>query len=167
MAANLPPPSMPPPGGPGGMPFTNTVLVTSAPSFLHSFHAVREWLFPCGSTRTALFYPRPPKRTFGTEDDEKEGADNSAEAPKKITILITLGHPDVAIKFLGSFKEFTSRLDERYSDIDAYMVPNSPDIPLPPPVVDKETSTILGEKLWQNFVSLEASHNCIKAFYER
>jgi hypothetical protein len=68
-----------------------------------------------------------------------------------------MGHPDVAIKFLASFKEFTSRLDERYNDIQAYMVPISPDVPLPPPLVDEETSKVLGEKLWQNFVGLEAS----------
>jgi hypothetical protein len=149
-------------GGGGGMPFTNTVLITSAPTFLHSFHAVREWLYPCGSTRTVVFYPRPKRKFVQAEDDpasiEKENdATATAKPPSKITILVTMGHPDAAIKFLASFKEFAGRLDERYSDIDAFMVPNSPDVPLPPPVVDLETSTVLGEKLWQNFVSLEAS----------
>jgi PWI domain len=150
-ATHLPPPPMP--GGGGAMPFTNTVLITSAPSFLHSFHAMREWLYPCGSTRTVVFYPRP-KRSFASDSDKKE---DNEPPPQKITILVTMGHPDAAIKFLASFKEFVSRLDERYSQIDAYMVPNSPDVPLPPPVVDQETSSVLGEKLWQNFVSLEAS----------
>jgi hypothetical protein len=168
----------------GGMPFTNTILITSAPSFLHSFRSIREWLYPCGSIRTAIFYPRPPKQQFHNNKttDENDGEHNAAgddnhtgttsgaiklkdeQAPtfkekteEKITVLVTLGHPDVAIKFLASFKEFTSRLDERYHDIQAYMVPNSPDVPLPPPIVDEETSRVLGEKLWQNFVGLEAS----------
>ncbi|KAG7353479.1 PWI domain containing protein [Nitzschia inconspicua] len=153
----LHPPVMPPGGGGGGMPFTNTILITSAPSFLHSYHAIREWLYPCGSTRTAVFYPRPPKRHFGQENKDDKGSAEVEPPPKKISVLVTMGHPDAAIKFLASFKEFATRLDERYSDIDAFMVPNSPDVPLPPPVVDNETSTVLGEKLWQNFVSLEAS----------
>ena len=160
-------------GGGGGMPFTTTILITSAPSFLHSFRSIREWLYPCGSIRTAIFYPRPPKQFHNnkTENDEENNnaGDNTAKVKEeqqqqeegstseKITVLVTMGHPDVAIKFLASFKEFTSRLDERYHDIQAYMVPNSPDVPLPPPLVDEETSKVLGEKLWQNFVGLEAS----------
>ena len=122
------------------MPFTSTVLVTAAPNFLHSFRAVREWLYPCGSTRTAVFYPRAGKNS---EEEEV--------LPPKITILVTFGHPDAAVKFLASFQEFSGRLDERYNQMDAYMVPNAPELPLPPPVADEETKTVLGEKLWQNF----------------
>jgi hypothetical protein len=161
---SLPPP--PPRGGGGGigggMPFTNTVLITAAPSFLHSFRAVREWLYPCGTTRSAIFHPRVPKRKRDDDGDAEVdgGTDGDAEPPshtKKINILVTMSHPDSALKFLGSFKEFASRLDERYHQIQAYMVPSSPDVPLPPPFVDDETQKVLGEKLWQNFVSLEAS----------
>jgi hypothetical protein len=128
------------------MPFTNTVLITSAPNFLNSFRTVREWLYPCGSTRAAVFYPR-----------RKDNDDEPQPVPKKVTVLVTFGHPDAAVKFLASFKEFSSRLDERYNQMDAYMVPNSPEIPLPPPVADRETTTVLGEKLWQNFVGIEAA----------
>jgi hypothetical protein len=67
-----------------------------------------------------------------------------------------MSHPDGALKFLGSFKQFSSRLDERYNSIQAYMVPASKDVPLPPPMLDEETQQVLGEKLWQNFVSLES-----------
>jgi hypothetical protein len=145
MGNNLPLPPLPlplPPGGAGGgggggvMPFTNTVLITSAPRFLHSFHAVREWLYPCGSTRTVIFYPRPKRKNVQAEENDpktiknEDDNDDIMALPKKITILITMGHPDAAIKFLASFKEFSRRLDERYNDIDAFMVPNSPDVPL-------------------------------------
>lgn len=166
--SNLPPP---PPGGPGGppppgelpvppmppmqprnvggapprIPFTPTILLTDAPDFLHSFKAIREWLYPCGSIRSTFFFYNGQKN----EDDElPPGA--------KFSVLITMSHPDGAIKFLGSFKQFTSRLDDRYNQIQAYMVPASPDIPLPPPLLDEETQKVLGEKLWQNFVGLES-----------
>ncbi|KAL3925813.1 MAG: hypothetical protein SGILL_000161 [Bacillariaceae sp.] len=174
-AAPPPPTNLPPPppmttgGGPpppGGMPFTNTVLITSAPSFLHSFHTIREWLYACGSIRTAVFYPRA-KRYKGDDDDEAaESKDDAGDAPstsgssaKKITALVTFSHPDAAVKFIASFQKFSGRLDERYSDMDTFMVPNpnAYNIPLPPAVVDDETSTVLGAKLWENFVGIESS----------
>lgn len=177
-----PPPSVVPRGtgggGGGGTPFTNIILIIDAPAFLHSYRAVREWLYPCGTTRSAVFDPRLPKRNNKRDDDGGDAADGQDDvvvgrdddnsnkdendeddttAKKKVNILVTMSHPDSALKFLGCFKEFTSRLDERYSQIQAYMVPSSPDVPLPPVFVDVETQKVLGEKLWQNFVSLEAS----------
>ena len=67
-----------------------------------------------------------------------------------------MSHADGALKFLGAFRQFASHLDERYHTLQAYMVPASPDLPLPPPLLDEETQKVLGEKLWQNFVSLES-----------
>mmetsp|Transcript_12576 Transcript_12576/g.30432 ORF Transcript_12576/g.30432 Transcript_12576/m.30432 type:complete len:494 (-) Transcript_12576:77-1558(-) len=157
----VPPPHMQPmnrrpggPPGPGGLPFTTTVLVTGLPSFLHSFRSLRQWIFPCGTMRTVIFYPRPPR--IDTDDSVNEKKKEET-APKKVTALVTLSHPDVAVKFVASFKDFSTRLDERYNAMQAYMVPTSPDVPLPPPVLDAEATKILGEKLWQNFVSLEGS----------
>lgn len=159
------------------MPFTPTVLITSAPSFLHSFRAVREWLQPCGTARVAVFHPRVPSRRRrdgggdggesealppdGGGDGEGRGGHLSPSSPsppanRKVQILVTMAHPDSALKFVGSFPEFAKRLDERYHTIQAHMVPSSPDLPLPPPTVDEETRRVLGEKLWQNFVGLEA-----------
>ena len=66
-----------------------------------------------------------------------------------------MSHADGAIKLLGSFKRFVSRLDARYNQIQAYMVPASPDIPLPPPLLDEETQEVLGQKLWDYFIGLE------------
>jgi hypothetical protein len=152
----LPPPSLPTPAmnvhgsdsNPASravqrIPFTTTLLLTQVPSFLHSSKSLREWLYPCGLARNAVFYP-------------KKKGDEELSSTKKCTVLVTMSHPDGAIRFLGSFKKFTSRLDDRYNQIQAYMVPASPDMPLPPPLLDEETQATLGEKLWQNFVSLES-----------
>lgn len=67
-----------------------------------------------------------------------------------------MSHPDGACKLLGAFKQFASRLDDRYNTLQAYMVPANKDIPLPPPLLDEESQQVLGEKLWQNFVTAEA-----------
>ncbi|CAJ1944545.1 unnamed protein product [Cylindrotheca closterium] len=148
-----PPVGLPPPGATGmpllpmgggapRTPFTPNVLITNVPAFLHSFKSIREWLYPCGSARTAVFYP-------------KQNEDEELPASAKFAVLVTMSHPDGAVKLLGSFKRFASRLDERYNQIQAYMVPASPDIPLPPPLLDEETQEVLGKKLWDYFVGLE------------
>jgi len=139
-ATGLPPPPMA--GGAPRMPFTPTVLITNVPAFLHSFKSIREWLYPCGSARTAVFYP-------------KQNEDEELPPTAKFSVLVTMSHPDGAIKLLGSFKRFASRLDERYNQLQAYMVPASPDIPLPPPLLDEETQEVLGNKLWDYFIGLE------------
>jgi hypothetical protein len=130
-------------GAPPRNPFTPTILLTNAPAFLHSYKSVREWMYPCGSARNAVFYP-------------KKNEDEELPPSAKVTVLVTMSHPDGAIKFLGSFKQFASRLDQRYNQMQAYMVPASPDMPLPPPMLDEETQKVLGDKLWQNFLSLES-----------
>lgn len=171
-AAGLPPPPMggpPPPGVPGlpppptaaagaghgappRIPFTPTLLLTKVPPFLHTFRAVRDWMYPCGSVRNCVFHPR--NKALNAEDDGDE--DLALPSTARITILVTMSHPDGACKFLGAFKNFTSRLDERYNDLQALMVPASKDVPLPPPLLDEESQQVLGEKLWQNFVAAES-----------
>lgn len=81
---------------------------------------------------------------------------------KKKTVLVNMINPDQALKVVASFKNFSAQLDDRYKDIRCYMVPSSPDIPLPPPLVDETTKKVLGEKLWHNFVSLETSQSDAK-----
>ena len=198
---NLPPPPSGPPmmGGPpqlmshrggvgGGMggrsPFTNTILITNMPPFFLGYQQVRDWLYPCGTAKTCLFYPRVPKRkknnNSNSNDDDgdnnktvgdiemmianneggevKEGNESNTNNNKK-TVLINMINPDQALKVVASFKAFAGQLDDRYNDIRCYMVPSSPDIPLPPPLVDETTKKVLGEKLWHNFVSLETSYS--------
>ena len=167
LPGGLPPPGglpMPPvhtqqrlgPGpGPGRHPrniFTPTVLLTDVPPFLHSFRAIRDWLYPCGSARNCIFYPRMKKDDDDDGDDDNENVDKN----QKVTVLITMSHPDGASKFVGSFKKFASKLDERYNQMQAFMVPANADIPLPPPLLDEDSQQVLGEKLWTNFVNLES-----------
>lgn len=130
-------------------PFTPTVLLTRVPPFLHTFRVAREWLFPCGGVRSVTFYPRRQ------EDDDGDPIDLPSDA--RISLLVTFSHPDGACKLLGAFKHFASRLDDRYSGLQAYMVPANKDVPLPPPLLDEESQQLLGEKLWQNFVAAESS----------
>lgn len=167
----------------GRSPFTNTILVTNLPSFFTGYQQVRDWLYPCGTAKTCLFYPRVPKRkaknSNGGDDNavggapatgekdiemvaaheggEGKGNESDAKTNKKKTVLVNMINPDQALKVVASFKIFSGHLDDRYNDIRCYMVPVSPDIPLPPPLVDETTKKILGEKLWHNFTSLELS----------
>ena len=150
----LPVPPMPPKMQQRGTPYTNTVLLTQVPAFLNSLRSVREWLYPVGSVRTVIFYPR--KSGEGDENDNKANGEPEAN-DSKITVLVTMSHNDGAMKLVGSFQQFLSHLDERYEKFHADMVPASPDIPLPPAFVDDETKRVLGEKLWRNFIDLESA----------
>eukprot|EP00536_Pseudo-nitzschia_multiseries_P003757 jgi/Psemu1/284644/fgenesh1_pg.59_\ len=188
-----PPPPMPMPmpivmpphrGGGGGMgrsPFTNTVLITNIPSFFTGYQQVRDWLYPCGTAKSCLFYPRPPKRNNKKEGsgsgngdpyDGEGGANNDssrrvgggdgdgsdANRTKKKAVLVNMLNPDQAMKVVASFRKFSDKLDDRYKGIRCCMVPSAPDVPLPPPLVDETAQTVLGEKLWHNFIGLETAH---------
>lgn len=171
-------------GGGGGMggrsPFTNTILITNMPPFFIGYQQVRDWLYPCGTAKTCLFYPRVPKRKKNNNNNNSDDGDNNKAVGdiemmianeggevkdgnetnnKKKTVLINMINPDQALKVVASFKMFAGQLDDRYKDIRCYMVPSSPDIPLPPPLVDETTKKVLGEKLWHNFISLETSYS--------
>jgi len=140
-------------------------------------------LYPCGTAKACVFYPRVPKRNKKNKgedpvDDSEEGGgqgegeiettttndgDNMAmtmktndlKNRKKVTVLVNMLSPDQALKVVACFKHFTSQLDDQYKDMRCYMVPSSPDVPLPPPLVDETTQKVLGEKLLKNFNSLE------------
>ena len=192
--AILPPPPMPPPmlappppmtmampmqmphrggGGMGGRsPFTNTILITNLPPFFGGYQQVRDWLYPCGTAKTCLFYPRLPKRKKNHDNNNNNHNNtnsidvemvtseesNNNNNNKKKTVLVNMLNPDQALKVVASFQHFGGQLDERYKDIRCYMVPSSPDIPLPPPLIDETSKTVLGDKLWNNFVGLETAH---------
>ena len=74
--------------------------------------------------------------------DAKEGNDEN----KKKTVLVNMLNPDQALKVVASFKTFSAQLDDRYKDIRCYMVPSSPDIPLPPPLADEISKNIVSLK---------------------
>ena len=161
------PPVMAPRGGMGLSPFTNTILITNMPHFFIGYQQVRDWLYPCGTAKTCLFYPRMPKRKKPTNEDDPSGLDvdmvanegGDANENKTKTVLINMLNPDQALKVVASFKNFSDQLDDRYKDIRCYMVPSSPDIPLPPPLMDETSKKVLGDKLWSNWQSLETSYS--------
>lgn len=156
----------------GRSPFTNTILITNLPPFFIGYQQVRDWLYPCGTAKTCLFYPRAPKRKKKTADEEENASsagadiemianegDDAKDGNNKKTVLVNMLNPDQALKVTASFKNFSFQLDDRYKDIRCHMVPSSPDIPLPPPLVDETSKKVLGDKLWHNFVSLETSYS--------
>lgn len=76
---------------------------------------------------------------------------------KTFTVLVNMLNPDQALKVVACFKAFTKQLESRYQDMRCYMVPSSPDVPLPPPLVDETTQKVLSEKLVQNFTTFQNS----------
>ena len=165
-------------GGMGGRsPFTNTILITNIPPFFIGYQQVRDWLYPCGTAKTCLFYPRPPKRKKDSGEHSSSSSNNNTtggdvemvttsgeggaaakDNGKDRTVLVNMINPDQAMKVVASFKKFSDKLDDRHKGIRCCMVPSSPDLPLPPPLVDETAQKVLGEKLWHNFVTLETVH---------
>ena len=143
--------------GPPRNPYTNQILLTDIPPFLHSLAAIREWLYPCGTTRTVVLYPKPKTSDDDNENKKDDKGATKEEAEEKGTALITMSHPDAAVKVVGSFPVFSAHLDERYNGIQVYLIPPSPELPLPPISMDKETKQVLGEKLWSQWITLESN----------
>ena len=78
----------------------------------------------------------------------------------KISALLTMSHADAALKVITAFRHFHQKLkdggqDDEYLSFAAHSVPTSPDIPLPPAVMDKETIMVLGDKLYEAFQQLK------------
>jgi len=130
MSQVAPPP--PPSGGPPPPPPPNSLPPPPPPGLMPS----------AGGPPTGA--PRIP------EEDNK----TNTETPIS-SALLTFSHHEGACKLLASFKALLAKLDDRYNRMRAYMVPLSPDLPLPPPMVDPELIDPLADKLWQNLVRLE------------
>jgi hypothetical protein len=161
----------------------NTVLLTHLPSFLHSVRAVREWMGPCGSARTVLFLPLSvdPMEDIVMDKEVSEETESSKKT-KTITALVTLSHADAAAKLMAAFRHFQQKLSaasteaateaeatteqadapQSMSDIQAYLVPNHPDIPLKPVTMDPETALILGDRLFSSWQSLSQGNSSNK-----
>jgi len=168
-------------GGGHGMrsPFTNTVLITNVPYFFHGYQQIREFLYPCGTVKSCVFNPRVPKKhnkknkgedpagdteTAMTTNNDGDDTmmttttnDGKNRSKKKVTVLVTMLNPDQALKVVIAFKNFTRYLDDKYKDIRCFMIPSSPDVPLPPPFVNGANTILLGKKLLHNFTSYEAT----------
>jgi hypothetical protein len=134
------------------------VLLTNVPPFLHGARPMRSWaLAGGGGVRSIVMVPPPPilkpgetLKTIGSPSHEKV----------RISALLTMSHADAALKVITAFRHFQQKLkdggqDEEYLNFTAHSVPTNPDIPLPPAVMDKETVTVLGDKLYEAFQQLK------------
>ena len=76
-----------------------------------------------------------------------------------------MSHADAALKVITAFRHFHQKLKDETGNDDtteqeqsssyltfaAHAVPSNPDIPLPPALMDRETVTVLGTKLYEAF----------------
>ena len=179
VAVALPPP---PPAAAAMMraPPPSTVLLTNVPSFLHSVRSLREWIHSSGgNARTILFLPAvaDPNNDSSTSTSTTTATANvgAATTPEgrgePITALVTLSHADGAAKFVAALAHVQSKLsttaaaaaatsrtdapkdEEAATTIEAHLVPNLAEVPLPPITMDPETVEILSNNLldaWQN-----------------
>jgi hypothetical protein len=148
----------------------NTVLLTHLPSFLHSVRAIREWIGPCGNSRTVLFVP--PVQDPGNTDMDilAELTGDTGTSSTNITALVTLSHADAAAKLIAAFRHFQQQLSATSTEeagafteeagastatiMEAYLVPNHPDIPLKPVHMDPEVAQVLGDKLMASYLNI-------------
>ena len=105
----------PPPSRPAiSLPASNVVLLTNVPAALQG--CLREWLVPCGPTRTTLIYE--PKKQCGNSDNDVDAAPTPT-----FTALVTMMHGEGAGKLVYAA--------EQLGFFKAYLVPASPDRLLP------------------------------------
>jgi hypothetical protein len=192
---------------------TTIVLLTNVPACLHHPRAVRDWIVSCGNARSVMLVPPPPKpkrskakkslaasdgnkdsaveeaddnddESDDDDDDEEEDRDlvPSSKLPT-VTGLVTMSHPEAAVRFVAAFKSFHAKLVSSLpSDDDddddssknknsaetkkfaAHLVPlSNPEIPLPPLAAGLDPAVVeaLGKQLhknYQNWKSGERNH---------
>eukprot|EP00548_Thalassiothrix_antarctica_P015239 CAMPEP_0194180780 /NCGR_PEP_ID=MMETSP0154-20130528/18350_1 /TAXON_ID=1049557 /ORGANISM="Thalassiothrix antarctica, Strain L6-D1" /LENGTH=437 /DNA_ID=CAMNT_0038896559 /DNA_START=25 /DNA_END=1338 /DNA_ORIENTATION=+ len=157
----LPPPPPPPIVGmpppivsnttrPTSLPPSNVVLLTGVPSFLHQCLAT--WILPCGPTRTIVWYPKQ----LSLLEDEK--TDNVSKSTISTMALVTMMHGDGAWKLVYTI----SKLREENSDssivignLKAHLVPASPDILLPPIIVEESIGNQIQAAMVKKYVELK------------
>ena len=161
----LPPPPMRMMGGPPGamMKRPLQVLLTNVPPFLHGARPMRSWaLAGGGGVRSIVMVPPPPILKPGETlvVPQIDSISSSSDEKVRISALLTMSHADAALKVITAFRHFHQKLkdegqDDEYLNFTAHAVPTNPDIPLPPAVMDKETVTVLGDKLYEAFQQLK------------
>ena len=146
----------------GGMPpraaLPTTILLTNLPVFLQSNRGIRDFIASCGSARSVLIYPPPPKYDENgniiPENDQK--TEESIPPPETSTALVVMSHTDGALRLAASFRRFKERLsDENFAAFSIYSVPTNPDIPVPPLGLDAASVETLSDKLMTVFQQLQ------------
>jgi hypothetical protein len=124
----------------------NQVLLVNVPTILHNSHSLREFLLPCGNTRSILFVPP----IAGPNDNSKK-----TDASIPVTALLTLSHADAALRVVSGLKQLMKDDDTLPPNFQTHLVPTNPDIPLPPAMMDSESMQVLAEKLQQSLESVK------------
>lgn len=133
--ATLPPPGVPPPpptippqahAPPPLLPVaaSNVVLLRNVPKFLQSYTKLRDLILPCGPARKIL-----------------------VNAYNQMA-LVTMMHGDGALK-LTCVIEYLSQQQAEIAQLQAQLVPASPDIPMPVPQLEEGIIKSVAEELWK------------------
>lgn len=155
------------------------LLLTNVPECLRGSRQLRGWLQAGsgGGVRSVVLIPQSQQPSQSQAAQSSSSSSNPAAEeqdaagpnvqPNSVTALVTLAHADAALKVLTAFRRFQQKLREAASDDDdesssnkfskfaAHAVPGDPDVPLPPAVMDRETVTVLGDKLYGAFRQFE------------
>ena len=115
------------------------ILLTNVPESLNTTRSIREWIIKVAAARSILLVPP-----------------TTGKIPA--TALITMSHPEAAVKLLTAIRHFIKTLDSEKDECPsfaAYAVPTNPDIPLPPAVMDPETVETLSNRLAESFQKIK------------
>lgn len=171
--SNLPPPpSMMPHGGAQQQgPLSKTILLQNLPPFLCDKNRIRNWIGEVTGVRQ-IHLVSPVKTakhkataTTTTETSGKENNDTDADLPS--CSLVTLTHPDSAVKLVVAIRYVRQKLAEQQQQkegddkeqedpkmVAAHWVPSQPNIPLPPPALDPAIAETLGKRLWTAYQNI-------------
>ena len=100
---------------------SNVVLLRNVPPFLQS-QRLKDWIVPCGAARKVILW--------------------------ESMALITMMHGDGALKLVCAVK-YLSEQHQEATNLQAQLVPASPDIPLPPPELEEGITTSFSDELWK------------------
>ena len=158
--------TLPPP------PPSKTVLLHNLPPFLsHDKNVVRRWLSEIIAVRHVHLVSAVEKavktEAEETDGDKKEGeheeenndkGSGSTPIQRPAASLVTLTHPDGAVKLLGALRWAASNANDASPAIpvQAHWVPAAPNVPLPPPTLDPAVAETLAQRLVAGYQRLKA-----------
>jgi hypothetical protein len=138
------------------------VLIVHLPSFLRKH--LRLWVRACGPVRSIIHYPKDEGDSYTTSSNPQNAKEEDEQQPQNVTAsLVIMNHADSAIRLICAIRHIADSLPVEFR---AYLVPVAPDIPLPPPVLDEETTRSLGERMIQTYHELEVGiiHDDIETY---
>eukprot|EP00977_Amphora_coffeiformis_P008298 scaffold1878_cov170-Amphora_coffeaeformis.AAC.11 len=167
MASTLPPPANlpPPPRGGPPPPLSKTILLQDVPDFLADKHRLRTWLGEVTAVRQIHIVKKKPTTTSDDDATQTPGSSTSS------TSLVTLTHPDGAVKLVIAIRYVRQQLLQQQQDspdtkdgnpkkfVAAHWVPSQPHVPLPPPALDPTIGETLGKRMWAAYQRLSTGRD--------